>query len=239
MVMAGARRIETIGAYRTHADAMQVVSGAIGSPTVHFEAPPSVQVPKQMASFLKWFDGSRTLPALAHAGIAHIYFESIHPFDGGNGRIGRAISEKALAQSLGQPSLISLSYTISRYRKRYYDMLERRNKDIQITDWLVYFGETVLEAQQNTMKRVSFHIAKAHFFDRCAGTLNDRQMKAVTRMFREGIDGFKGGLSAENYISITQASRATATRDLQDLVEKGAISRTGERRHTRYALRLE
>ena len=239
MVMADAKRIEVVGGYRTHADAMQVVSGAIGNPTIHFEAPPSAHVPGQMEAFLTWFNGNSTLPALTRAGIAHIYFESIHPFEDGNGRIGRAISEKALAQSLGQPSLISLSFTIARHRKRYYDMLEHSNKDIGITDWLVYFGETVLEAQQNTMKRVTFHIAKVHYFDRHGGALNERQLKVVTRMFREGIDGFKGGLSAENYISITKASRATATRDLQDLVEKGAFSRTGERRHTRYSLRLE
>lgn len=239
MVMADARRIEVVGGYRTHADAMQVVSGVIGKPTVHFEAPPSAQVPEQMERFLQWFNGSTTLPALTRAAIAHIHFESIHPFEDGNGRIGRSVSEKALAQSLGQPSLISLSYTISRHRKRYYDMLERSNKGIHITDWLVYFGETVLEAQQTTMKRVNFHIAKAHFFDRLGGQLNDRQLKAISRMFREGIDGFKGGLSAENYISVTKASRATATRDLQDLVEKGALSRTGERRHTRYHLLLK
>ncbi|PIP00704.1 Fic family protein [Pleomorphomonas carboxyditropha] len=241
MIMADARRIEVVGGYRTHTDAMQVVSGAIGNLDIHFEAPPSAQVPDQMERFLAWFNGgaSTVLPALTRAGIAHIYFESIHPFEDGNGRIGRAICEKALAQSLAQPSLIALAYTISRHRKRYYAMLERSNKDILITDWLVYFGETVLEAQRNTMRRVSFHIAKAHFFGRLGGQLNDRQLKAMTRMFREGVDGFKGGLSAENYISITKTSRATATRDLQDLVEKGALSRTGERRHTRYRLRLE
>lgn len=239
MIMADARRIEVVGDYRAHLDAMQVVSGVIGSPTVHFEAPPSAQVPQEMDRFLTWFNGSSALPALKRAGIAHLYFESIHPFEDGNGRIGRAISEKALAQSLGQPSLIALSFTIARHRKRYYDMLEQSNKDIAITDWLVYFAETVLEAQHNTMKRVTFHIAKAHFFDRHGGTLNERQLKVVTRMLREGIDGFKGGLSAENYISITKASRATATRDLHDLVDKGSFSRTGERRYTRYFLRLE
>ncbi|WP_117193812.1 Fic family protein [Rhizobium terrae] len=241
MIMAGARRIEVIGGYRTHADAMQVVSGAIGNPNIHFEAPPSAQVPEEMERFLAWFNGSASagLPAATRAGIAHIYFESIHPFEDGNGRIGRAISEKALAQSLGQPSLISLSYTIGRHRKRYYDMLELSNKNVRITDWLVYFDETILEAQRNTLERVNFYIAKAHFFDRFGAKLNGRQMKAVARMFREGVEGFKGGLSAENYISITKTSRATATRDLQDLVEMGAFARTGERRYTRYYLRLE
>ncbi len=115
-------------------------------------------------------------------------------------------------------------------------MLERNNKDTEITAWLTYFAETVLEAQHNTLTRVDFYIAKARLYDRLRGQLNPRQERVIHRMFREGIDGFKGGLSAENYIGITKASRATATRDLQDLVAKGALIRTGERRHTRYQL---
>ncbi|MCT7376816.1 Fic family protein [Chelativorans salis] len=244
MVMAGHRGIEVIGAYRKHADPMQVNSGPVGREKVHFEAPPSNQVRAEMDAFVKWFNGSApdekgALPTLTRAGIGHLYFESIHPFEDGNGRIGRALSEKALAQKLGQPSLIMLAYTIERGRKTYYDMLERSNKDNEITDWLVYFAETVLEAQGNTLKRIEFQIAKARFYDRLRVKLNPRQEKAIARMFREGIDGFKRGLSAENYISITGASRATATRDLQDLVEKGALTRTGQRRHTRYWLNTE
>lgn len=168
--------------------------------------------------------------------MAHLYFESIHPFEDGNGRIGRALSEKVLAQSLNQPSLISLSYTIERNRKRYYDMLEASNKDTSITDWLVYFSETILDAQQTTMERVNFYIGKARFFEHFEDSLNERQKKVVDRIFHEGIDGFKGGLSAENYISITKTSRATATRDLNELVEIGAFRKTGKQRYTRYYL---
>jgi Fic family protein len=241
MVMAGERNIDTIGDYRRHTDAMQIVSGAVGRQKVHFEAPPSDRVKLEMASFIGWFNDSApekagALPALTRAGIAHLYFESIHPFEDGNGRIGRALSEKVLAQSLGQPSLIALAYTIERERKTYYGRLEASNKDNEITDWLVWFAGTVLEAQRTTMKRVEFYIAKARFYDRFRGRLNERQEKVIARMFREGIDGFKGGLSARNYISITGAPRATTTRDLQDLVAKGALTRTGERRHTRYWL---
>lgn len=244
MVMAGERQTEMIGAYRTHADPMRVVSGGIGQPRIHFEAPPSRHVPAEMDRFVAWFNrtapnGDALLSALIRAGMTHIFFESIHPFEDGNGRIGRALSEKALAQSLGQPSLISLAYTIERNRKRYYDMLEASNKGTAITDWLVYFAETVLEAQQTTMRRVNFYIAKARFYERIGGKLNERQSKAITRILREGIDGFKGGLSAENYISITRASRATATRDLHELVEIGALTRTGERRYTRYHLNID
>jgi Fic family protein len=213
---------------------------------VHFEAPPSKIVPAEMKAFIKWFNaigtgGKSPLPAIARAGIAHLYFESIHPFGDGNGRIGRAISEKSLAQSLGTPALTSLAYAIERKRKDYYAALERNNKAkdgsrLEITDWLIYFARTVLEAQAITMRRIGFYLAKAKFYERFRDQLNPRQDKAIARLFREGIDGFKGGLSAENYISITGTSRATATRDLQDLVEKGALNRTGSLRHTRYWL---
>ncbi|ATU95649.1 Fic family protein [Phyllobacterium zundukense] len=242
MVMAGQRGIQ-IGTYREHADPMQVVSGTLGNPKIHFEAPPSEQVPHEMNAFIGWFNDTapgamRTLPALTRAGIVHLYFESIHPFEDGNGRIGRALAEKSLAQNLGQPSLIALAYTIERGRRAYYEMLERSNKDNEVTDWLIYFGETILEAQRNTLRRVEFYIAKARIYDQLRGQLNPRQDKVIARLFREGIDGFKGGLSAENYISITKASRATTTRDLQDLVAKGALDRTGELRHTRYHLKI-
>ena len=145
---------------------------------------------------------------------------------------------KSLAQNLGQPSLIAPAYTIERKRKDYYAALERNNKDLDITGWMKYFADTVLEAQNNTIKRVDFYVAKAKFHERLRGKLNERQERVIARMFREGIDGFKGGLSAENYITISKTSRATATRDLADLVEKGALTRTGELRHTRYHLNI-
>lgn len=244
MIMAGARRIETIGAYRIHADRMQIVSGNLAEPRVHFEAPPSEKVPAKMSRFVDWFnatapDAGKPLPALARAGIAHLFFESIHPFEDGNGRIGRAVSEKSLAQSLGRPTLIALAHQIERRRTAYYDALERANKTNAVTDWLVYFGETVLAAQQTTLERIAFHIAKTRLYDRYATRFNARQQKAVARMLREGPDGFKGGLSAENYIAITRASRATTTRDLSELVRMGALRRSGERRHTRYFLNLD
>jgi len=243
MLMSGQEHIRVTGGYRTHSDPMQVVSGGIHNPKVHFEAPPSSRMKDEMDAYVTWFNdtapnGKRPLAALTRAGIAHLYFVSIHPFEDGNGRIGRSLAEKSLAQNLDQPSLIALAYTIQRGRKAYYAALERNNKDLEITDWLVHFGETILEAQRNTIKRVDFYVAKAKLYEKLRGQLNERQDKAIARMFREGIDGFKGGLSAENYIIITKASRATATRDLQDLVEKGALTKTGERRHTRYHLNI-
>lgn len=244
LLLSGDASIKTIGGYRTHDDPMQVVSGPVHKRTVHFEAPPSKIVPGQMQRFIAWFNatgpqGATPLPALTRAGLAHLYFVCIHPFEDGNGRIGRALAEKSLAQNLGHPSLLMLAYTIERKRKDYYAALERNNKDMEVTDWLTYFASTVIEAQSITIKRVDFYVAKARFYERLRGRLNDRQAKVIARMFREGIEGFKGGLSAENYISISGTSRATATRDLQDLVEKGALHRTGELRHTRYHLALD
>lgn len=243
MLTRGQNNLTTIGAYRTTPNPMQVVSGPIGTPKVHFEAPPSHRVPLEMNRFLMWFnqtapDGLQPLPALTRAGIAHLYFESIHPFEDGNGRIGRALSEKALSQSLGRPTLIALSQTISQHRKAYYTALEDNNKALDITDWLIYFTRTVLEAQQYTQRLIDFLIAKTRLYDRLRGKLNERQEKALARMLREGLDGFKGGLSAENYLKITNTSRATATRDLQSLVELGALRKTGELKHTRYWLNI-
>ena len=244
MLLSFDKRLDAVGAYRQHADAMQIVSGRADRPLVHFEAPPSALVPEEMDQYLAWFNrtgpGAETpLPALSRAGLSHLYFESIHPFEDGNGRLGRALAEKSLAQNIGQPSLIALAFVIERHRKTYYDQLEQHQKTLDVTPWLLWFGEAVLTAQQVTLDRVGFFIAKAHFYDRYRDTLNDRQAKVIERMFREGPEGFKGGLSAENYISITGTSRATATRDLQALVDAKALSRTGQRRHTRYWLNLD
>lgn len=244
MLTSGRRDLSDIGRYRTDEEAMQVVSGPVHNPGIHFEAPPSKDMKAEMDRFIDWFNGYTPdsqipLPALTRAGIAHLYFVCIHPFEDGNGRIGRAISEMALSQSLGQPTLLALSHTIQNAKNAYYRNLELSNKDLEITDWLQYFARTVLDAQGYSQRLIDFLIAKIRLYDRLRGQLNDRQDKAITRMFAEGLEGFKGGLSAENYISITGTSRATATRDLLDLVEKGALVRTGERRHTRYWLNID
>ena len=118
-------------------------------------------------------------------------------------------------------------------------MLETSNKNNEITDWLGYFSETILDAQDYTQQMVDFLIEKTKLYDRVRGQLNERQEKVLARMFREGVEGFKGGLSAEIYIGITDTSRATATRDLQELVDKGVLLRTGERKSTRYWLSIK
>lgn len=241
MLTNGRRDLQDIGRYRTHKEPMQIVSGSLYEPVVHFEAPPSKKVPEEMEEFISWFNETRnsTTSIVLRAGIAHIYFESIHPFEDGNGRIGRAISEKALSQGLGKPTLIALAQAIESSRKDYYTALQSGNKKLDIQNWLEYFYQTVLRAQDHTQSMIDFLIEKAKFYTRFSDKLNPRQTKAIARMFAEGITGFKGGLSAENYISITNAARATATRDLQNLVIIGAFTKTGERKHTRYYLNIE
>ena len=242
MLTYGRRDLRDIGRYRTGNDPMQVVFGALHDPKVHFEAPPAEAVPREMNNFLKWFRGTgpsadRPLPLLTRAGIAHLYFVSIHPFEDGNGRIGRAISEKSIAESLGHPTLISLSQAINSRRKIYYELLERNNQGLEITSWLVYFAETALSAQLATQKAVDRIIGKAKFSEQYRGQFNERQEKAIVRMFRE-VDDFKGGMSADKYIRITGTSRATATRDLQELIQIGAMSKTGTLKSTRYHLNI-
>ncbi len=238
MLSNGRRDLHDIGCYRTHEEAMQVISGPLHRPKVHFEAPPSERVQSEMESFLEWFNASRKLPALTRCGIAHLYFVSIHPYEDGNGRIGRAIAEKAIAQNIGQPSLTALATRIEERRGEYYDTLEAANKHNEITDWLLYFGRVILEAQKTTQRHIHFLIEKTKLYDRLRGQLNERQEKVVARMFREGPAGFEGGLSADNYLSITQTSSATATRDLRELVELGALVKTGKLKGTRYWLKL-
>ncbi len=242
-LMNGRRDLARIGCYRNGSYPMQVVSGPLHDPKVHFEAPPSSDVPAEMKGFVQWFaqtspKGKKPLPILTRAGIAHLYFVTIHPFEDGNGRIGRAVAEKVISQGLGHAALIALSRTINRGRKTYYEQLERSNKGNEITEWLIYFAQTVLDAQAHSQELVEFLIAKTKFYDRLRGQFNERQDKVIARMIREGPCGFKGGLSAENYIALTSTSRATATRDLQDLVEKQALIRTGTLKSTRYHLEM-
>ncbi len=241
MIVSGRRDLKDVGRFRRGTEPMQVVSGRIDAPRVHFEAPPSSRVTSEMKQFLEWFartrkDGQQPLSALTRAAVAHLYFESVHPFEDGNGRIGRAIAEKSLAQSLGQPTLITLAATILLRRKTYYEALEAANKHNEITNWVAWFAGITIEAQRRTIALVEFLIDKTKLLDRLKGELNERQTKVLLRMFREGPEGFRGGLSAGKYTTIAGSSPATTTRDLSDLVSKGALTRDGELRHARYRL---
>ncbi len=243
-LMMGAKDV-LVGSWRTHKEPMQVISGALGKQKVHFEAPPSSNIPNEMKRFFHWFN--ETSPTGNHpikkpivrSAIAHLYFESIHPFEDGNGRLGRCISEKALSQYINRPILMSLSRGLEADKKAYYQHLEKAQKSNNITDWITYFTKTVLFAQEQTTQEVAFTLKKARFFDCFNNLLNERQLRAVQRMLEEGPKGFEGGMNARKYLGITKTSKATATRDLQDLVAKGIFIPTGGGRSTRYELVLE
>lgn len=243
MLMRGARGIR-VGEWREGGDPMQVVFGRIDRPRVYYVAPPASRVCGEMGAFVDWFN--RTAPggeeAMRHtpvrAGVAHLYFESIHPFEDGNGRIGRAISEKSLSQGLGAPALMSLSQTIEASRKDYYDALQRAQRSLEITEWLEWFVGIVDMAQQDAEARMLFVLKKSKFFARFRSQFNERQLKVIRRMLEAGPDGFEGGMSARKYVALTKVSKATATRDLQELVEMEAVRSLGGGRSTHYGLNL-
>ena len=230
-----------VGAWRKHVEAMQVISGPVGREKVHFEAPPSDRVPAEMAGFFKWFNEARNdvgMNPLIHSALAHLYFETIHPFEDGNGRIGRAISEKALSQGFGRPVLLSLSRVIEAKPNDYYDALQAAQSKNKVSEWVSYFVSMVLEAQSEAEEQVRFTLKKAQFFIRYEKVLNARQVHVVRRMLKEGPKGFEGGMNARKYVSLTKVSKATATRDLQDLDDRGIFKVVGGGRSTRYHLEL-
>ncbi len=243
LIMAGHRYVAA-GQWRTHAEPMQVVSGAAGHEQVHFEAPPSSLIPTEMARFIQWFndtapDGSKAIhKAAVRSALAHLYFESIHPFEDGNGRIGRALSEKVLSQGLGRPALLSLSRAIEAKRRDYYDALEEGQQSNDVTPWVTWFINMVVDAQTQAEELIEFTLKKTRLFDRVRDQLNDRQMQILRRMLEEGPEGFEGGMSAKKYMTITGTSKATATRDLQDLAEKNVLTPTGGGRSTHYRITL-
>jgi len=233
-----------LATWRTDAEPMQIVSGSYGKWKVHFEAPPSARVPAEMAQFIAWFND--TAPGAAHpitsapvrAAIAHLYFESIHPFDDGNGRIGRVIAEKALSQGYGYPIMFSLSQAIEANKKDYYNALHTASRMNEVTPWIAYFARTLLQSQHLLETQITFIFKKTAFFDRYKDALNERQLKVMQRMWRAGPRGFEGGMSAKKYMVIANTSKATATRDLQHLLSIEALVQQGEGRSVRYMLAL-
>lgn len=245
MLLSGNERIQ-LGAWRSHSEPMQVVSGAMGKEKVHYEAPPSERVAEEMNRFIEWFNETAPVkePEIQHApvrsAVAHLYFETIHPFEDGNGRIGRAIAEKALSQGLDRPVLLSLSETIESNKKAYYIALQKGQRSNEITDWIHYFVNLVHQAQLRAEELIEFTLRKVKYFDRFDNLLNARQKKVIRRMMDEGPEGFEGGMNARKYRGIAKVSKATATRDLQELVELGAIERIGTSggRSIRYRVKI-
>ena len=233
-----------VGSWRTHNEPMQVVSGRHGKEIIHFEAPPSTRVKKEMKSFIQWFNntapnGTEEIKfGPIRSAIAHLYFESIHPFEDGNGRVGRAIAEKALLQSVDHPLLLSLSVAIESDRNTYYQALKIAQRSNNITDWLVYFIKTILKALDHSIELIDFTLQKAKLFNHYNLQLNERQTKVLKRMLDEGPKGFEGGMTAKKYMGITKTSKATATRDIQKLNEMGIFKSIGGGRSTAYNIQF-
>ncbi len=244
ILFAHARNI-LVGAWRKGTEPMQVISGPIGREQVHYEAPPSQRVPAEMEKMVQWYNQSELLmndpygSALLKSAIGHLYFESIHPFEDGNGRIGRALAEKALMQGLQKPVLLSISKTIEADKKSYYQALKAAQSGLDITEWLMYFINVIIAAQRDSKALIEFLLRKVRFFDRYKDYMEERHAKALSKMFDAGPEGFLGGMSARKYQSITQVSKATATRDLHYLHAHGLLSKTGAGRSVRYDLNLE
>lgn len=227
-----------VGQWRT--GPVQVVSGPQGKERIHFEAPPAEVVNDEVKRFLQWWKTSPDrLHGLIRAGVAHLRFETIHPFEDGNGRVGRVLADMALAQAEAQPRrFYSLSAQVLEERDEYYRNLEKVQKgDGEITGWLLWF----LSCLERSLERSQFQVQKAlvrtRFWQHLAGQdLNSRQAKAVDRLLEAGKGGFEGGLSNAKYRRMTKAAKVTASRDLADLVQRGIMIRKGEGRATRYDL---
>ena len=224
------------GEYRKQIAPMQIISGATYKPKIHYEAPPSARVPSEMERFVTWFNEAAYLSPPVKAAVAHLYFESIHPFEDGNGRIGRAIAEKALSQGLNSPLSFSISQAIEKNRKAYYAALQKAEKSLEISEWIDWFLTMLLEAQEMADQMITLTIVKFHFFNEHDSLLNERQRKAILRMFEAGPEGFLGGMNVQKYMGITGASKATATRDLQYLVEMNLFKSNLAGRSTHYKL---
>jgi Fic family protein len=223
----GIHRIQ-VAAWRDDREGpMQVVSGPMGREKVHYQAPPADRLKDEMKRFFRWWEKSRKeMDGILRAGVSHLWFVAIHPFDDGNGRIARTISDMALAQDENLATrCYSLSSQIMAERDAYYEVLERSNKhDNDITQWLKWFLACMSRAILSSNRLLSDVMQKARFWKRHAQTaLNDRQRKALNRLLDAGPGGFEGGLTNRKYAGMNHVSRATAQRELADLLKKGIL----------------
>jgi len=226
-----------VGRWRDDSEGpMQVVSGSVGREKVHYEAPPADRLPDEMAKFLRWFEQPRNMDPLLIAGLAHLWFVSIHPFDDGNGRIARAIADMALArfEKTGQ-RFYSMSGQIRHDRKHYYDTLEGTQKgELDVTRWQDWFLNCLLRAIEGAQDTLGAVLGKARFWERFAKEpLNERQIKILNRL----LDGFEGKLTTSKWAKIAKCSQDTAYRDILNLIERGALQKdSGGGRSTSYSL---
>jgi Fic family protein len=230
----------TVGAWRRYTkDPMQVVSGPVGKERVHFEAPPATRLGKEVGAFLRWMKDAPNAGAdpILSAGIGHLWFVTIHPFEDGNGRIARAITDMLLARSEGSSQrFYSMSAQIQRERNDYYDILEATQKgSLDVTPWLEWFVACLGRAIDGAQTTLASVLLKARFWQ-TFGTvpINDRQRLVINRL----LDGFEGKMTSAKWAKLTKCSHDTALRDIQQLVENGVLVRNPEGgRSTSYALR--
>ena len=232
----GLSRIK-IGSWRDDANgAMQVVSGPIGRQKVHFEAPSADSLADETDRFFEWVNGATNEPPLIKAGLAHLWFVTLHPFDDGNGQIARAIGDLLLSRADGsRQRFYSLSAQIQRERNAYYDILERTQKgSLDVTEWLAWFLDALHRAVEQAQQSIDAVLAKARFWQRWATTpLNPRQVKILNRL----LDGFEGKLTSSKWAVITKCSADTALRDINELLALDVLTKTAAGgRSTSYAM---
>lgn len=232
----GMRKIH-VGDWRNDSDGpMQVVSGPFGREKVHYEAPPAARLPDEMTKFLTWFEQPSDVDPLVKAGLAHLWFVTIHPFDDGNGRIARAIADMALAQSENsRQRFYSMSTQIRHERKQYYTTLARTQKsDLNITRWQEWFLGCLVRAVEGAQETLGSVLQKSRFWERFAQEpLNGRQIKVLNRL----LDGFEGKLTTSKWAKLAKCSQDTAYRDILDLLERDALQKDpGGGRSTSYSL---
>jgi Fic family protein len=223
----GLRRIQIADWRDDREGPMRVVSGPIGREKVHYVALPANRLKSEMKKFFHWWEKSRDeVDGILRAGVAHLWFVAVHPFDDGNGRIARTLTDMALAQDENLSTrFYSLSSQIMSEREFYYEVLEHTNRgNVDITEWLKWFLECMSRAILRSNELLSNIMQKARFWKRYAQTdLNDRQRKAINRLLEAGPGGFEGGMTNRKYAGMTHISRATAQRELGDLVTKGIL----------------
>jgi Fic family protein len=215
---------------------MQVSSGPNGKEIIHFEAPAASKVPIEMTAFLDWIEEERNLDPVLKAGIAHLWFVTIHPFDDGNGRMARAITDLLLARADKTPQrFYSMSAQIQAERNHYYNILASTQKgSLDITPWLLWFLDCLMHSMEQTDEIIAKTMARAQFWEKHKETLfNARQQKIVQLL----LDDFYGNLKVSKYAKITKTSTDTALRDLQDLVKKDVLEQQGSGRSTSYVLK--
>jgi Fic family protein len=224
---------------------MQVVSGRIDKPVVHFEAPPRHGLDVQLNAFIDWFNLSKDDPLtdpILRAAVAHLWFVTLHPYDDGNGRLTRALTDLALAQADNQSiRLYAMSVSILERRNQYYQILERTQKSrLDITDWLQWFLQTLDVTLDNALARVDSTLAKSRYWkhnDAARQSLSPEQLKVINRLLDGGESGFADGINASQYQKVAKVSKATATRHLVHLLEQGLLEKLpGGGRNTRYQI---